>query len=85
MLSSVFIPLYGVILARLAGKQNVAALVTERQVNYSAVLIWLTGALCYHLCANLAPAWGATLPTLALTFALARLTGDKSVKPSALA
>ena len=85
MLSSVFIPLYGVILARLSGKLNVAALVTERQVNYSAVLIWFTGVLCYHLCANLAPAWGAALPTLALTFALARLTGDKPVKPSALA
>ncbi len=83
MLSSVFIPLYGVILARLAGKPNVAALVTERQVNYSAVLIWLTGVVCYHLCANLAPSWGAALPTLALTFALARLTSDKPLKLSA--
>ena len=80
MLSSVFIPLYGVILARLAGKPNVAALMTERQVNYSAVLIWFTGVVCYHLCANLAPSWGAALPTLALTFALARLTSDKPLK-----
>ncbi len=80
MLSSVFIPLYGVILARLTGKVNVAALVTERQVNYTAVLIWFTGVVCYHLCANLAPGWGAALPTLALTFALARFTSDKPLK-----
>jgi len=58
----------------------VVALVTERKVNYSAVLIWFVGVVCYHACAQLAPSWGATLPTLALTFALARLTNDKSVK-----
>jgi nucleobase:cation symporter-1, NCS1 family len=74
MLSSVFVPLYGVILARLAGHRNVAALVTERRVNTSAVLIWLLGVACYHLCAQLAPSWGAALPTLALTFLLARFS-----------
>jgi NCS1 family nucleobase:cation symporter-1 len=83
MLSSVFIPLYGVILARLAGRPRVDALVTERQVNYSAVLIWFMGVVCYHACAQLAPSWGAALPTLALTFALARFTSDKPVKLSA--
>ena len=74
MLSSVFVPLYGVILARLAGHAAVASLVTERTVNYSAVVIWLSGIACYHLWAQLLPGWGAALPTLALTFALARLT-----------
>ncbi len=74
MLSSVFVPLFGVILARLAGQPAVASLVAERTVNYSAVMIWLSGIACYHLCAQLLPALGAALPTLALTFALARLT-----------
>lgn len=74
MLSSVFVPLYGVILARLAGQPDVAALMTQRKVNTSAVTIWLLGVACYHLCAQLAPQWGAALPTLALTFALAQLT-----------
>ena len=83
MLSSVFIPLYGVILARLTGKPDLSLLVTERQVNYSAVLIWFIGVVCYHLCANFAPAWGAALPTLALTFALARFTNDKHARRSA--
>ncbi|MHB1199922.1 MAG: purine-cytosine permease family protein [Polaromonas sp.] len=74
MLSSVFVPLYGVILARLAGQTNVASLVTERRVNASAVVIWLLGVACYHLLAQFAPNWGAALPTLALTFVLARFT-----------
>ncbi|MFZ3140756.1 purine-cytosine permease family protein [Polaromonas sp.] len=71
MLSSVFVPLYGVILARLAGQENVVSLMRKRRVNTSAVAIWLLGVACYHLCAQLAPAWGAALPTLVLTFMLA--------------
>ena len=78
MLSSVFIPLYGVILARLAGKTNVAAMVTERQVNYSAVLIWFSGVVFYHLMSKYAPAWGAAIPTLVLTFLLAKLMNDSA-------
>lgn len=78
MLSSVFIPLYGVILARLVGQTNVAALVTERPVNYSAVLIWFSGVVFYHAMANLAPAWGAAIPTLVLTFVLAKLMSDSA-------
>lgn len=74
MLSSVFVPLYGVILARLAGQPNVVSLMTERRVNTSAVAIWLLGVVCYHLCAQLVPNWGAALPTLALTFVLALVT-----------
>ena len=78
MLSSVFIPLYGVILARLVGKTNVAALVTERAVNYSAVLIWFSGVVFYHLMSQMAPTWGAAIPTLVLTFVLAKLMSDKA-------
>ncbi|MBC7446355.1 MAG: cytosine permease [Polaromonas sp.] len=81
MLSSVFVPLYGVILARLAGQANIASLVTQRRVNRSAVGIWLLGIACYHLCAQLAPQWGAALPTLLLTFSLARLTRNLEHRP----
>jgi nucleobase:cation symporter-1, NCS1 family len=80
MLSSVFVPLYGVILARLAGQPNVISLVTARRVNTSAVAIWLLGVACYHLCAQLAPNWGAALPTLLLTFLLARFTRNLSTR-----
>lgn len=78
MLSSVFVPLYGVILARLGGASNVAALLGTRKVNISAVAIWILGVATYHLCAKLAPEWGAALPTLALTFVLARLSRARS-------
>ena len=78
MLSSVFVPLYGVILARLAGQGDIASLMTQRTVNYTAVAIWLLGIACYHLCAQLAPSWGAALPTLGLTFALAWVTRAKA-------
>src|SRR5690606_37421144 len=74
LLSSVFVPLYGVILARLGGRQDVASLVKGRRVNPGAVAIWLLGVATYHLCANVAPHFGAALPSLALTFVLARLT-----------
>jgi NCS1 family nucleobase:cation symporter-1 len=77
MLSSVFVPLYGVILARLGGRPGAgmaAELVGAARFRPGAVLIWLLGVATYHLCANLAPQWGAALPALALTFILARLT-----------
>ena len=82
MLSSVFVPLYGVILARLSGQADVVALMTQRRVNPSAVAIWLLGIACYHLCAQLTPQWGAALPTLALTFVLAFLTRQLRSKSS---
>jgi putative hydroxymethylpyrimidine transporter CytX len=74
MLSSVFVPLYGVILARLGNATNVANLVSARKVNPSAVGIWFAGIACYHLCAQFAPDLGSALPSLALTFVLAALT-----------
>jgi putative hydroxymethylpyrimidine transporter CytX len=74
MLSSVFVPLYGVILARLGNREGVAGLVGASRVNGGAVAIWILGVATYHLCSNLAPQWGAALPSLALTFVLARLT-----------
>jgi nucleobase:cation symporter-1, NCS1 family len=73
LLSSVFVPLYGVILGRLAvGSPSLAA--SDKQVDWMAAGLWFLGIACYHLLANYAPQWGSTLPTLALTFTLAWLT-----------
>ena len=72
MLSSVFVPLYGVILGRLgltAGHQR-----SDRKVDLNAALIWLLGIACFHACAQWAPQWGSALPSLTLTFALALLS-----------
>jgi putative hydroxymethylpyrimidine transporter CytX len=74
MLSSVFVPLYGTILGRLGGLRDVAARVGAASAVPGAVAIWLAGVATFHLLPKVAPALGAALPTLALTFALARLT-----------
>jgi len=73
LLSSVFVPLYGVILGRLSGI-SVSLQPMQRKVDFSAALLWLAGIAVYHLLAKWAPQWGAALPTLALTFGLAWLT-----------
>jgi NCS1 family nucleobase:cation symporter-1 len=76
LLSSVFVPLYGVILGRLGvGQPNFAP--PQRKVDITAALLWLGGIAVYHLIAKWAPQWGSALPTLALTFTLAWLTRAK--------
>ena len=78
LLSSVFVPLYGVILGRLGlGKPSFAT--PQRKVDITAALLWLAGIAAYHALANWAPQWGSALPTLVGTFVLAWLT---RVKPS---
>lgn len=70
MLSSVFVPLYGVILGRLgSASDNVPR--ADRSVHPVAAMLWLLGVGMYHALSNFAPQWGATLPTLAATFVLA--------------
>ncbi|HEX7326260.1 MAG TPA: cytosine permease [Rhodanobacteraceae bacterium] len=68
-LSSIFVPLYGVILARL-GTRRPDALPAPHRVDVVAALIWLGGIALYHALPYFAPAIGSSLPTLAATFAL---------------
>lgn len=76
MLSSVFVPLYGVILGRLGlGGQ---ALPRRTTVDRSAVLLWLLGIVAYHAIERLAPQWGASLVSLGLTFVLAALSRQRT-------
>jgi len=80
ILSSVFVPLYGVILGRLGLRNgNIAPL--TRKIDPVAACLWLGGIAMYHAIANLAPQWGAALPTLVLTFVLAWLSRAKTLKP----
>lgn len=75
LLSSVFVPLYGVILGRLG--LGAAAVVNRTAVDKGAVLLWVLGVVTYHAIERLAPQWGAALVTLALTFALAALSAPR--------
>jgi purine-cytosine permease-like protein len=74
LLSSVFVPLFGVILGRLSLNAAGTLAVSQQRVDWGAALLWLAGIACYHLLARLAPQWGAALPTLVLSFGLAWLS-----------
>ncbi|HNQ09207.1 MAG TPA: cytosine permease [Giesbergeria sp.] len=75
MLSSVFVPLFGVILGRLAFGANAGALLAQAgKAHAGPIAIWLAGVALYHLLPKVAPALGSALPTLVLSFALAWAT-----------
>jgi len=74
LLSSVFVPLYGVIIGRLGSGETVSPHGARRKVDFGAALIWIAGIAAYHALAKWAPQFGSALPTLAATFALAWLS-----------
>lgn len=65
-LSSVFVPLFGVVISQLA-KQGRA---TDKAVNIVPVTIWLIGIAAFHICPMLWPQVGSALPSLAITLLL---------------
>lgn len=65
MLSSVFVPLFGVILGRLGSHATASV---QRLVEPVAAGLWLAGIALYHLLATYAPQFGAALPTLAVVY-----------------
>ncbi len=75
MLSSVFVPLYGVIIARLSFK----SVLDERDVNINdnasaihipSAVIWFIGIAVFHLSAHYAPQFGSAIPSLVVSFGL---------------
>ena len=74
MLSSVFVPLYGVILGRLGLSPASSAPSEPARVNISAALIWVLGIAVFHACAQWAPQFGSALPSLGVTYVLAAWT-----------
>lgn len=65
-LSSVFVPLFGVVISQLA--RNGTA--TDKAVNFVPVAIWLLGIAAFHICPLLWPQVGSALPALAITLVL---------------
>jgi NCS1 family nucleobase:cation symporter-1 len=74
MLSSVFVPLYGVILGRSSSIKALPDRALTPKVNTVAAALWLLGLGVFHAAAAWAPQYGCALPTLLLTFTLSRLT-----------
>ena len=77
MLSSVFVPLYGVILGRWTSVMRMSDDALMPKVDPVAALLWLLGVATFHTVATWAPQYGSALPSLLLTFTLARLTRAK--------
>ena len=72
LLSSIFVPLYGVILGRMAFGLGQQA--REKSFDVAAAVIWLSGIACFHGAAQWAPQFGSALPSLILTFGAAYVT-----------
>lgn len=80
MLSSIFVPLYGVILGRLTAHDFESTAATQADaaaVNWLAAALWIAGIVLYHALAKVAPQLGSALPTLAATFVAAWATRAK--------
>lgn len=66
MLSSVFVPLFGVVVSQLSLQGEA----TQRPVNTVPVAIWLVGIAVFHACPAWLPQLGSALPSLAVTLLL---------------
>jgi purine-cytosine permease-like protein len=71
LLSSVFVPLYGVILGRTAIDTPHT---DNRKIHLLPALIWLIGIAVFHLSAQYFPEWGSTLPSLVVSGVLSWLS-----------
>ncbi len=81
MLSSIFVPLYGVILGRL-GTTSAPTGTTAKGMNVSAAAIWFVGIAVFHASAHWTPQWGSAIPSLIVTFALALATRSSNPEAS---
>ena len=81
MLSSVFVPLFGVILANYAQIRSASHhQATLAPINLVPVLAWIIGVATYHGAALWAPDWGSALPSLIVSFVIAKLLSQFSNK-----
>jgi len=74
MLSSLFVPLYGVILGRWSTVMRYPDDTPPPNVDLIAATLWVLGVVVFHAAATWAPQYGSALPSLFLTFVLARAT-----------
>lgn len=71
LLSSVFVPLYGVILGQLGFASAQAQPVAKQ--HWGPTLIWLFGIAVFHASRVWTPQWGSAIVTLFITFGLSML------------
>ncbi len=69
MLSSIFVPLFGVVISQLAGSGRG----TDKSIDWAAAALWLLGIATFHVSPMLLPDLGAALPSLVVTLGLGAL------------
>lgn len=74
ILSSLFVPLYGVILGRWTTIIRTSDDAVMPNVDWMAAGLWLLGVAVFHAAAAWAPQYGSALPSLLLSYTFARLT-----------
>lgn len=74
MLSSVFVPLYGVILGRWSNVMRMPDDAHTHKIDLITATLWLLGVAVFHAAASWLPQYGSALPSLLVTFSLAYLT-----------
>ncbi|KAF0106547.1 MAG: cytosine/purine uracil thiamine allantoin permease [Hyphomonadaceae bacterium] len=78
MISSIFLPLFGVILGRFA-KSGTIESTTNAKFVWPLVLIWFFGIGLFHFITLKAPHIGATLPVFAIMFLLAFVVHKREI------
>lgn len=78
-LSSIFVPLFGVILGRLAW-HSTRIEPPSLAIRIVPAGLWILGIITYHALAQWAPQYGSALPTLALTFVLGSVSVLRSMR-----
>ena len=81
MLSSIFVPLFGVVISQLSG----AGRGHDSAIAWGPALVWVLGIATFHLAPRLVPELGSAIPALVVTLVLGtlvrRLGGANGVTP----
>ena len=77
LLSSIFVPLFGVVISQLA-----PGLPAAQPMRWAPAAVWLLGIATFHAGAHWWPAWGSALPSLALTLLLGSLLRGVGTRPA---
>ncbi|MEP6558583.1 MAG: allantoin permease, partial [Burkholderiales bacterium] len=80
LLSSIFVPLFGVVISQLA-----PGLPPVQPMRWAPAAVWLLGIATFHAGTQWWPSWGSALPSLALTLLLGSLLRSVGNRQPALA
>ena len=77
ILSSIFVPLFGVMLARYPAIKAASATASIPAIRFGATAAWIAGIATYHATAQWLPDAGSALPSLVIAFILGKLLAGR--------